>query len=89
MMHRARLPTAASSFGEMWFPQNTKPERLPSGKHPDHLVSNLGPGKKHTERLVPEDGFQLFQVKGWGDAEHALCPKKQPTVAWQWGLKPR
>lgn len=28
--------------------------------------------KKHPEHIVPEDGFQLFQLQKWGDAKHAL-----------------
>ena len=79
---------AASAFGEIWFPQNTLNQRLPSVKQPAPLLGNLALGKKQTERLVPEDGFQLFQVKGWDDSEHVLCSQEQPSVAWQRGLKP-
>ena len=43
----------------------------PCGEHPDHHFRYLSLGKKHPEHLVPEDGLQLFQLQGWGDAEHA------------------
>jgi hypothetical protein len=51
-----------SSVGEMRLPQKTW----------DHLLCNLSLGKKHPEHLVLKDGFQLFQLQGRGDAEHAL-----------------
>ncbi len=44
---------------------------FPSGEHPRHLPGNLTPGKQHPERLVPENGLQLFQFQKRGNAEHA------------------
>lgn len=45
----------------------------PSGEHGDRLLHDLSLGEQHPEHLVPEDGLQLFEFQGRGDAEHASC----------------
>ena len=38
-------------------------------EHGNHFSGNLPFGEKHLENIVPEDGLQLFQLQGRGDAE--------------------
>ena len=46
----------------------------------DHLLRDLSPVQESPENLMPEDGLQLFQLKGWSDAEHAAIANKKPSV---------
>jgi len=43
----------------------------PCGEHGDQLLRDLPLVQEHPEYLVPEDGLQLLEFKGWRDAEHA------------------
>ena len=45
---------------------------FPRGQHFDHLCRDLALVQKHPEYLVPEDGFELFEFQGRGDAEHSV-----------------
>ena len=42
---------------------------MPFREHGNHFLGNLPFGEEHPEHLVPEDGLQLFQLQGRGDAE--------------------
>jgi len=48
----------------------------PCREHADHLLRDLSLVQEHPEHLVPEDGLQLFQLQGRGDAEHAAITIK-------------
>ena len=52
--------------------QAVKPGMFPCREHPRHLLRDLPLVQEHPEYLMPEEGLQLFQLQGWGDAEHAL-----------------
>jgi len=45
---------------------------FPRREHPNHFFSDLAFFQEHLEYFVPEDGLQLFQFQGRGNAEHAL-----------------
>ena len=45
---------------------------FPCREHPRRLLRDLPLVQEHPEYLMPEDGIQLFQLQGRGDAEHAL-----------------
>ena len=57
---------------------------FPCREHPHHLLRDLPLVQDHPEYLVPEacpelvewEGLQLFQLQGWGDAEHAAITIK-------------
>ena len=48
----------------------------PCVEHPHHLFRDLALFQKHPEDLVPENGFQLFDLQRRRDAEHAFVPIK-------------
>ena len=44
---------------------------FPCREHPRRLLRDLPLVQEHPEYLMPEEGLQLFQLQGRGDAEHA------------------
>jgi len=47
----------------------------PCCEHGDHLLHDLSFAQERPDRLMPEDGLQLFQLQGRGDAEHPIAIK--------------
>ena len=56
--------------------ENVEAGMPPCRKHGDQLLRDLSLVEEHPEHLVPEEGFQLFQLQGRGDAEHAAITIK-------------